>query len=312
MGKKTIPAINESELDFEKPVSPVKLWIKEHMAAVYIGAAILLIIAIFFGIRIYNNKNHPITKLMSASAKDFNSSFSFEVEADLNGKTMMKYTGTYEADAAKQNVKALYDADYGDYQYTGVVYSQGETRYSGSLYNGKWRVRDCSEKVLHFFDFNTDYKAGRFDAASFLRFTGLTSQYSADELNRFMKLFKSRMNGNSELADLSVTKEDDSRVYTYDISLSAFFELVRDKGASIFFSAIDYDAFCKLYEMNEQSVKSSECRFSYTINNGGWMSAAELTWTVDGDVYSIRSTMDDFGKVEVTIPDGFMDAVDAL
>lgn len=311
MPKKTIPAINESELDYEKPVSPVKLWIKNHMLAVYIGAAVLLIVAIFFGIRIYNDKNHPVTKLMSASAKDFNSSFSFELEADLNGKPMMKYSGTYEADPAKQNVKALYDADYGDYQYTGAVYAQGETRCSGSLYNGKWRVRDCSEKVLNFFDFNTDYKAGRFDAASFLRFTGLTSQYSADELNRFMKLFKSRMNGSSELAELSVTAEDGSRVYTYDLSLSAFFELVRDKGASIFFSAIDYDAFCKLYEMNEASVKSSECRFSYTINSGGWMSAAALSWTVDGDEYSISCTMDDFGEAKVAIPDGFMEAVNA-
>lgn len=311
MAKKNIPAINESELDVEKPVSPVRLWIKDHMTAVYIGAAVLLIIAIFFGIRIYNNKNHPITKLMSASAKDFNSSFSFEVEAELNGKPMMKYTGAYEADPGKQNVKVLYEADYGDYQYTGVVYSEGETRLSGSLYDGKWRVRDCSEKVLNFFDFNTDYKAGSFDGASFLRFTGLTSRFSADELNSFMKLFKSRMDGKSELASLEIESDGSDRIYTYDISLSEFFDLVRDKGASMFFSAIDYDSFCALYEANENTVKASRCRFSYTINSGGWMSAMSLTWTVGGEEYSIHCTMDDFGTAKVEIPKEFTQAATA-
>lgn len=310
MAKKTIPAINESELETEKPISPRRQWIKDHMVVIYFGAAILLIIAVFFGIRAYQNANHPIAKFMAASSKDFNSSFRFDVEAIENGNTVMHYQGAYVADPSKQNLKALYDADYGSYSYMGAVYSEGETRVSGNLYNGKWRVRDCSEKVLNFFDFNTDYRASHFDGASFLRFTGLTSRYSADELNSFMKLFKSRMNGKSELAEAEVASSSDSKVYTFDIDLQEFFDLVRDKGASIFFSAIDYDAFCSLYEMNEDAIRRADCTFSYSINNAGWITEMRLSLTVNGEEYAIKCTMDDFGETEVNLPSAFMEAIE--
>lgn len=311
MAKKSIPAINESELETEKPISPRRQWIKDHMVVIYFGAAILLIIAIFFGIRAYQNANHPIARFMAASAKNFNSSFSFDVEVTENGNTMMRYQGAYTADSSKQNVKAYYEADYGSYSYIGAVYAEGETRVSGNLYNGEWRLRDCSEKVLNFFDFNTDYKAGRFDGASFLRFTELTSRYSADELNDFMKLFKSRMSGDSELAKAEITSSGDSKNYTFDIDLQEFFDLVRDKGASIFFSAIDYDAFCSMYEMNEDTIRRADCTFSYTINNAGWLTGMRLSLTVNGEEYAVECTMDDFGKAEVNLPSAFMEAVEA-
>lgn len=310
MARKSIPAINESELETEKPISPRRQWIKDHMVVVYFGAAILLIIAVFFGIRAYLTSNHPIAKFMAASSKNFNSSFRFDVEAIENNNTVMHYQGTYTADPSKQNVKVLYDADYGSYSYMGAVYSEGETRVSGNLYNGKWRVRDCSEKVLNFFDFNTDYRAGRFDGASFLRFTGLTSSYSADELNNFMKLFKSRMNGDSELAKAEVTSSGDERVYTFDIDLQEFFDLVRDKGAPMFFSALDYDAFCLLYEKNEDTIRRADCTFSYTINNAGWMTAMSVSLTTGGEEYAVRCTMDDFGETEVNLPSAFMEAIE--
>ena len=98
MAKKFIlPAIHESELDVEKRVPPLITWIKSHMLAVYVGIAAVLIVSLFFGIRFYRNATHPISKFMSASAKDFNSSFQFEAEATKNGETVMKYTGSYEA-----------------------------------------------------------------------------------------------------------------------------------------------------------------------------------------------------------------------
>ena len=312
MANKMIPAINENELDLEPPVSPRKQWIKEHLTLIYVGAAAILIIAIFFGIRWYNNANHPITKFMAASAKNFNSSFTFELEASENGKTVMTYSGSYEADPGKQNLKAVYNADYGDYTYTGCVYSEDGLRASGSLYDGKWRVRDCTEKVLNFFDFNTDYRAGHFDGASFLRFTDLTSSYSADELNSFMKLFKTRMDGNSPLASLEVTSDDGEKTYTFAIDVGEFFDLVRDKGASIFFSAIDYDAFCALYELNEKSVGRSECTFSYTIDSAGWLTAMDLSVTAGGDSFALSCRFDDFGKTEVEIPTKFYEEIVAL
>ena len=169
-------------------------------------------------------------------------------------------------------------------------------------------MRDCSEKVLNFFDFNTDYRAGRFDGASFLRFTELTSRYSSDELNSFMKTFKSRMDGNSSLAELKVITENGSKTYEFEIDVNQFFDLVRDKGASIFFSSIDYDTFCLLYEQNKKSVWRSKCHFSYTINKAGWLSAMTFSMTVDGDEYALRCTMDGFGETSVTIPEAFFDA----
>lgn len=310
MARKSIPAINESELETEKPISPRRQWIKEHMVVVYFGAAILLIIAVFFGIRAYLTSNHPIAKFMAASSKNFNSSFRFDVEAIENNNTVMHYQGTYTADPSKQNVKVLYDADYGSYSYMGAVYSEGETRVNGNLYNGKWRLRDCTEKVLNFFDFNTKYKAGHFDGASFLRFTGLTSSYSADELNTFMKLIKSRMDGDSDLATAKITSSGDSKTYTFDINLREFFDLVRDKGASVFFSSLDYDAFCSMYKQNESTVRQADCIFTYTINNAGWMTEMSLSVTVGDEEYAVRCTMDDFGETEVNLPSAFMEAIE--
>ncbi len=308
MSKKSIPAISEAELDDEKTISMRRMWLKEHRTAIYIGVAILLIIAVFFGIRYYNNVTHPLTRFVKASAKDFNSSFTFALEAQKDGKAVMKYKGAYTADPSKQDLQVIYDADYGEYTYTGAVYAVGDTYISGNLYDGKWRVRDCTDKVLNFFDFNTDYRKGSFDGASFLRFTELTSQYTAGELNRFMELFKNRMDGKNPLASLEITSTGDVKTYSYQIDTTEFFDLVRDKGASIFFSAIDYDAFCALYKLNEKSVAQSECTFSYSINGAGWMTNLRVSLTVGGEVYAVECTMDDFGKAEVEIPEEFFDA----
>ena len=310
MARRSIPAINESELETDQPVFSLRDWIKDHQIAIYFGAAILLIIAIFFGINAYQSANHPIAKFMSASSKNFNSSFSFDVEMTEKGNTMMHYKGTYAAEPSKQNLKVLYDADYGSYSYMGAVYSEGETRVNGSLYNSKWRLRDCTEKALNFFDFNTKYKAGKFDGASFLRFTSLTSRYSADELNEFMKLFKSRMNGDSDLATAKITSSGDTKTYVFDVDLQEFFDLVRDKGASVFVSSLDYDAFCSMYKLNESTVRQADCVFTYSINNAGWMTGMSLSLTVDGEEYAIKCTMDDFGKAEVNFPSTFMDELD--
>ena len=311
MAKKSIPAINESELDTEKPIPRHRVWIREHMFAVCIGAAILLIIAIFFGIRIYKNASHPLTKFMAASAKNFNSSFTFEAEAIQNGKPVMKYTGAYKADASKQNVKAIYEADYGSYTYTGAVFAEGDTHVSGSCYDKQWHVHDCTDRVLNFFDFNTDFKAGRFDGASFLRFTDMTSSYSADELNNFMKVVKSRMDGGSPLAKVDVTTGNGYKTYQYDISLKEFFDLVREKGASIFFSAIDYDAFCALYAANEETVEKAECRFVFTIDSAGWLTDMQLSVKTGDEEFAVECQFSDFGSAEVEIPEAFFDAADA-
>lgn len=309
MARKQIPAMNEFELEREdeRPISWRRMWLRDHMKAIYIGAAVLLIVAVFFGIRIYNNATHPLTKFMSASSKNFNASFHFDLEAQKDGKTVMKYDGNYRADASKLDISVLYDADYGKYTYQGVVYTDGEY-FGGNCYDGKWRIRNCSEKALNFFDFNTDYKKGSFDGASFLRFTDLTDRYSADELDSFMKLFKSRMDGNSTLAKVTIAESGDQKTYTYDVDMGDFFDLVRDKGASIFFSALDYDAFCAMYKLDEKSVDNASCQFTFTINGGGWLKEFSLTFSVGGEDYAVACTMDDFGTAEVLIPKEVYDA----
>lgn len=291
-----------------KPVSIVQLWIGDHMYLIYILIAIILFLAVFFGIRYYNKVNHPMYKFISASAKDFNASFSFDCSAEKNGETVMHYTGSYEADPNQQDLKAVYEADYGSYTYTGAVFAEDDTRISGSLYDGEWRVRDCTDKVLNFFDFNTDYRQGRIDSASLLRFTDLTSRFSANELNDFMTLFINRMDGNSSLAKVETTHSDNAKAYAYTVDVGEFFDLVRDKGASIFFNALHYDAFCSLYELNKKTVDNAACSFTYTINDAGWLTDFSFSITAAGDEYTIRCAMDDLGSAEAAIPDAFFDA----
>lgn len=306
MAKNKKPAVPEAISGPRRPVSLPKLWLRSHLYLIYILAAIVIFVGVFIGIRIYNNANHPLTRFMSASAKDFNSSFTFDLQAEENGETIMAFKGAYQADPDKQELHAVYDADYGDYTYTGAVYSEDNTRVSGSLYKDQWRLQDCSEKVLNFFDFNTDYRSGSFDSASFLRFTDLTSQFNAEELGDFMKTFKNRMDGNDPLAAVTTeTADDGSKTYTYDIDVSEFFDMVRDKGASIFFSAINYDSFCALYELNQKTVNNSALTFTYTVNGDGWLTGFDVTLAIGDSEYAVHCTMDDFGTAEVVIPEEF-------
>ena len=308
VAKRTVPSISAFELEDEKPVSMRRLWLRDHKTALIIIGVILVIVAVFFGIRWYNDFSNPITKFMSASAKNFNSSFSFDVSVKTDDKPVMQYSGDYQADPNKQNLLSTYDADYGSYRYSGVVYSVGEDRVRASLYKDTWHFRDVTDKVLNFFDFNTDYRAGSFDGASFLRFTDLTSRFTAGEVNDFMKLLKSRLSGSSELAKLDIHSSDNGKTYTYDINTGAFFELVRDKGASIFFSALDYDAFVALYEMNRSTAAYSDLIFSFTVDGSGSLSALSLSLSDDDASYAIECTMTDVGKTEVEIPAEFLTA----
>lgn len=308
MAKKTTPETNVPSERINTPRTFIKMWLKDHLYIFYIILGLLLICGIFFGVRYFKNASHPITRFMNASSKDFSSSFSFELEAQKNGETVMEYSGSYAADPSKQNLKAVYDADYGDYTFTGAVYSEGNTRINGNYYDGKWRVRDCSDKVINFFDFHTDYQKGQFDAASFLRFTELTFQFSPDELVKFMQLFKTRMDGNSPLAKLDITSEGSDKTYTFNIDMGEFFDMVRENGASVFYSVIEYDTFCALYEANEDIAGKADAVFRYTINGSGYLTDLYLSLEANGDEFSLHCTMDDFGSADPEIPQEFFEA----
>ena len=80
---------------------------------------------------------------------------------------------------------------------------------------------------------------------------------------------------------------------------------------SIFFSSIDYDAFCTLYEKNTASVKNSDCTFRFTVNSSGYLSELDFTLTVGEEEYAVHCTMDDFGEAEADIPKAFFEAENA-
>ena len=123
-----------------------------------------------------------------------------------------------------------------------------------------------------------------------------------------MKLFKEQMGGNTDLAALEITSDDSGKTYTYTVSTAEFFDMVRDKGASIFFSSIEYDAFCHLYEHNESVVSDSDCTLSYTINSAGYMTALELSLTAGGEEFAVRTGMTDCGSTKVDVPLEFIEA----
>jgi len=291
-----------------KPMSLPQMWIRDHMTAFIIFCSAIVIAGIFFGIRYYHNANHPLTKLMKASAKDFNTSFSFHIEARKNGEAIMIYDGVYKGEPSKQKVQAIYDADYGSYTYTGAVYAQGDTRIRGSLYDGKWRIRRCSSKIADFFDFCASARRGKFNSSAFLSFAELSADYSGEELDKFGKTFKQRMASGSELASLEITSDSGGKTYAYEIDLEEFFDLVREKGASVFYNVTDYNDFCDLYDLNEQNIGESGCTLRYTISKSGYLTDFYFAMTAGGDSYELICEMDDFGSAEVDIPDEFFDA----
>ena len=285
-----------------------KSWLRSHMTAFYIIAGILIAVLVFFGIKWYNDSHSPISRFVSASGKNLGSSFSFHVTAQKNDEVMMTYDGKMKANSSDQTISIAYDAAYSDYSYQNIVYTSGARSYKGNLYQNQWVISECTERVQEFFDFYKDYRGGRFDGGSFLRFTGMNSVLYAQELEIFMDTVKSRLSTDSAIAKITTTRADGNTIYHYDISLKELFNLIRSQGAPIFYTSPDYNRFVARLDSNVENIDKAACTLDFTINSSGYLSDLILSVNTGENTYTIRAEMDQFGEAEPAIPDEFFEA----
>ena len=284
-----------------------KEWLHSHRILFIVIASVIVIALIFVGMKIYNDANNPLSRFNSASAKNLGSSFSFHVTAETGGETMMTYDGAMRVKPSDQRVEIAYDADYGSYSYSNVIYTYDNETYKGNYYNGQWTLSTVSGKVEDFFDFYKDYSVGRFDGGSFLRFTELSSEFAAYELTNFVNSLKGRFTTDNPAAKItsSHNDEDGSTMFRYDLSLIAIADIIREEGAPAFFRSRDYDSFVAKLEANRESLKEAECVMKYTITSSGYLSELEIELIGDESNYVLRCEMSDFGTAEPEIPEEF-------
>ena len=285
-----------------------KSWLRSHMTAIYIVAGILIAVLVFFGIKWYNDSHSPINRLISASGKNLGSSFSFHVTAQKNAEVVMSYDGAVKIDPSDKTIYAAYDAAYSSYSYQNILYSSGKRYYKGNLYQNQWVVSECTERAQEFFDFYTDYRHGDFDGGSFLRFTGLNSVFSSTELESFLDTVKSRLSTDSAIAKITTLRADGYTSYHYDIDLKELLDLIRNRGASIFYTSPDYNRFVARLDANAENIDKALCTLDFTITSSGYLSDLKLCIQTQENTYTVHAEMDHFGEAEPKIPDEFFEA----
>ena len=283
-------------------------WIRTHISYLYAVVGVIIVAVIAFIIYLNFQSSNPMSRFSSSITKNFNSSFSFDIQLTENGKKAMSYSGAIDVNRSKHTIQAAYEADYDRYQYSGAVYADRRNAKKGSYYDKQWLVRDCLDNAQDFFDFDRDFRSGNFDAGAFLRFTGLTSDFSTRELNKFVNTVMKRLTTDSTIATVTAEKADGETRFHYDVSLQGLFEMVRDDGASIFYRATDYDKFCAEYEINKGIIEKAKCTIDFTVDGAGHMTGLEVKMNVQGVEYAMDCRMSDFGEAEVEVPQGFLKA----
>lgn len=283
-----------------------KMLLKRYRVYIFLVLGVLIVALIIFGVKMYNDSTNPWARLIKASAKNFDAPFSFEMSLSKDGKDVMKYNGAADINRSSQKVKIYYDAKYSDYVYSSATIADGKMYAGGSLYDGKWRVRDCEEKIHDFFDFDTDYRKGKFDAGAFLRFTEMNTAYSSVELQEFIESLFGKLSASGTLAEVGTEKTDGGMSYSYDFDLSEIFELIVNEGASVFYRSDDYYDFKARYEANSDVIKAAKCRLTYTINNDGYLSSLALEAEADGQKYSMKLGFSGFGTTQAELPEEFL------
>lgn len=285
-----------------------KSWLRSHMTAIYLIAGVAIAVLVFLGIKWYNDSHNPVSRFIKASGNNLGSSFSFQLTADKNGETVMSYDGMASFNPSKQTVSIVYEAEYTDYSYTNVIYTDGAITYKGNYYQGQWTISECSDKVQEFYDFYTDYKKGDFDGGSFLRFTGLSSFLYSQELNSFMDTVKSRLSTDSAIAKITTSRDGGATAYHYDINVKELFNLVRNKGASIFYTSTDYNRFLALLDYNAENIDQASATLDFTIDSDGYLSELAVSLDTGKNVYAVTLHMGDFDDADPEIPEGFYQA----
>lgn len=309
-------------IDVSQPRAPVKEmdiieealairrrdWIKTHLSYIYAVVGVIIVGLIVFGIYMYFQSTNPMSRFIGSLSKDFSTSFHYDVAVTEDDKPMMSYSGNIAVDRSKHSVESLYEADYNSYTYTGAVYAHDKTAAKGSYYNNRWDTHECSDNVQDFFDFDKAFRSGGFDGGAFLRFTGLTSEYSTRELNSAVGVLKKRLSTNSPIATIKSEKVEGGTRYHYDINIYELFSMIKNDGASIFYRATDYDKFVALFDENKSIIENTKCTAFFVVDSAGYMSSFEMTVTTEGRSYGLKCRMSDFSTAEVAIPDAFLKA----
>ena len=283
-------------------------WFRAHMTLFYLAAGVLIAVLVFFGIKWYHDSHNPVSRFISSSGKDLGTSFDFHITAEKNGGTVMSFDGAAAFDPSSQSLSVSYDADYNNYAYRSVIVSGDSGFIKGNLYQGQWTVADCTERVQEYYDFYNDYKHGHFDCGSFLRFTGLNSYLYAQELDSFLDTVRSRLSTDSSVATITTEQVDTGAVYRYELNISELLRLIREQGASIFYTSTDYQKFIERLDANADRIAGAACSCSFTVDDSGYLSELSVMIDTGENTYAYRFAMEHFGEAHPEIPDAFYTA----
>lgn len=288
-----------------------RMWIRDHLPHIFIAVGIILVLLVFLVVRNYQDFNNPISKLMGAAAKDFDSSFAFEMVVSEDGAPVMTYSGTADPDRSSQHISLLYQAKYTDYEFTAATLADEKRSVSGNMVDGKWRVKDCTSKVQDFFDFDTDFKKGKIDTGAFLRFADKTSDYSAGELSEFIEKMSKRIYSDKSLATVTTSKTDDGTVYKIELNAKNLLEMIVNDGASVFYRSSDYINFRSRFTANEQYLEGASCVIDFTVKDG-YLTEFNISASAEERVFSVGISFSDFGTATVEIPEDFIAEADKM
>lgn len=286
-------------------------WLRSHMMLVFILIGVIIVGLTVFFIQMYFVDVNPVKRFSSALYKDFGAPFRYDISLTENGESQMHYDGTISVDRSGHSIEALYEADYNDYTYTGAAACEGNSGVAGYLYEGEWSTHDCTELALNFFDFDADFRTGGFDCGAFIRFTGLTSDYSISDTAKIIAVVKKRLSMDSTLATITGESTDNGEHYHYDVDLYQLFLLVKQDGAAMFARSADYDAFKESFEHNKGVLENSKCTIDFFIDNDGYMTSFDLNVTAQDVTYGLSCKMSDFGTAAVALPDEFLKAAES-
>lgn len=298
------------EIEKEEIAEYRREWLRSHKSLIFIGVGAILVAVIVFIFFMYFRGVNPVNLFSSAVYKDFSKPFHYTISLTEDGENKMHYDGTIAVDRAKHTVEALYEADYNDYTYTGAVTSDGGTATAGNFYKNQWTTHDCTDMVQNFFDFDNDFGRGGFDCGAFLRFTGLTSKFSIRESAALLSTIKQRLSTDSTIAKITIDESEQGNRYHYDINLYELFDLVQQEGASAFYSAPDYDAFCKSVQNNRSILEQSKCTMDFFITADGYLTTFDLSITAQDRTYGLSCELSEFGTAEVVLPKEFLKAAE--
>ena len=300
--------MTESEFIREQMRQSRREWIARHRTVLYAAVGVVLAMLIFLGIRVYNSYNNPVTWLAQACAKDFDTSFDFDITLSEDGTPSMKYAGSVDFDRSEHTVQAVYDADYGSYTFKGALDADRSRAVKGSLYKDKWYVKDCTDQVKDFFSLDKSLKSGKLDGGALLRFLSLTSEFSSEEIERFSKQLSGLLSSNSTLSTVTASSEDGGTRYDFEIHTDELFRLIAEDGAPLFYHSSDYTAFKERYEANKRELEGKLCKMHYVINPKGYLTEFGIEIEADDVVYALDCDMFGFEEAKVELPAEFLKA----